>query len=160
MNVAITVDGADEAVRALQAAGDRVAKNHGPLLEAVGQQMVTWFEANIREEGQRTDSGWPDLHPVTRAIRAHYGHTGGKLVRSGDLLHSIRVLELGQSFVEVGTGQEGKGGLPAARLLQDGGTVTDERGTREVQAFPFIVLKEQDVADILEMVALYAAGAL
>jgi len=71
------------------------------------------------------------LAPATQHIRQYYGYPPDtpKLLRSGDLLHSLTTLSLTEAArageVTVGTR------LPAARILQDGGTLIDPRTNRE-----------------------------
>lgn len=160
MRVRLTVDGVERSAQALEQLGARYNADLSPLLAAIAADWASIFQRNIREEGR--GANWPELHPVTVKIREYYGHGGGpRLIRSrGDLLHSIGLLDSTPDSIEVGTTQLGAGGVPAARILQDGGEVTDERGrTRLVQAFPFIVLEPTDVEDSVELITTYLFGA-
>jgi phage gpG-like protein len=154
----LAIDGAEQAARSLGELGERFNRDLSPLLAAVAADWTTLFQRNIREGGR--GANWPDLHPATKAIRRYYGHgEGPPLIRSGDLLHSIGLLESTPTSIEVGTTQRGSGGVPAARILQSGGTVVDERGhIREVPPFPFIFLEAQDVDDTVELIATYLFG--
>ena len=118
--------------------------------------MASTFQDFIRTGGARLPTPWPALHPVTVKIRDHYGHggPGPKLIRSGQFLHSLRVLSVTDEYVEVGSSD------PRARILQEGGEWTDpETGaTRHVQAFPYIHLLEEDVDAWMEMVAEWFFG--
>lgn len=152
MRVSVTVQGASEAASELREIDARLDCDLRPTLAARGQDMVTAFRDNILTEGARlADRGivWPPLHPATRAIRRYYGHEGKKtLVRGGDLLQSIEVLDLGPSHVEVGTRHH------AAATVHHGGEVTDERGRRRtVQSFPFVIPSVQDVDDWTTLIA-------
>jgi hypothetical protein len=155
--VRITFDGLEEAIELLEGIDARAADLR-PVLAASGQDMVTAFQENIRSEGSRlADRGvvWPELHPATRAIRRHYGHgEGPRLVRSGDLLLSIGVLDLADTYVEVGSTHH------AARVVHAGGTVTDPKSGRRrtVQAFPWAMPSVQDVDDWTALFADYVAG--
>ncbi|HVF61672.1 MAG TPA: hypothetical protein VNJ70_17840 [Thermoanaerobaculia bacterium] len=159
MQFHLTVDGVATAAEALEQRGERFRGDLSPLLAAIAADWTSIFQRNIREEGR--GANWPELHPVTIKIRKHYGHGAGpRLIRSrGDLLHAIGLLDSTPESIEVGTTQLGAGGVPAARILQDGGEVTDERGrTRLVQAFPFIFLEPTDVDDSVEMITTYLFG--
>lgn len=152
MKVRITVAGVEHAVGSLRAAGESIDQPKGPLLEVLAAELQTAFQGNI-QEAKGPDGPWPDLRRQTVAIRKHYGHgSGPRLVRSGDLLQSITTLAQGDDFVEVGTRN------PAAAILQTGGTVSDQAGTRDVQAFPFIWLGDQRVQDFAEMIREYYFG--
>ncbi len=158
MRLLINVAGAEQLARALDAQGRRVTGDLRPLLDAVAADWVTHFQDNIREEG-RGGVSWPQLQPATIRIRIHYGHgIGPKLIRGGDLLHSIQLLDAGETWIEVGSRQT-SGPVPVAAILQRGGTVTDARGRkREVPPFPFVYLTAQDVDDTVEMIGVYLFG--
>lgn len=151
MRISLQVDGAEALAKALEAKAERLAKPVAPLLQAAAALMGTWIQDHIRSESG-PDGPWPELMPETRAIRHHYGHEGGSLVRAGDLLHSITTLAQTDHAVDVGTR------LVYARVLQDGGQVTDEHGTRTVQAFPFVYLSDQEIADVVDTVTAYYFG--
>lgn len=145
MKVSIQVTGAKEVQEVLRVTTRRLGQGTRALLQTLGGMMQTFFQEHIRSE-EGPDGPWPELAPATRAIRDWYGHppAGPKLIRTGDLLHSITTLQLGSDFVEVGTKN------PAAPVLHTGGEVTDDRGrTRSVQAFPFVWLSPDQVQDLL-----------
>jgi phage gpG-like protein len=150
VRIALQVHGADELARGLRATGERLSRPPEPLLQAAAAMMQTWFQEHLRGE-QGPDGAWPALHPATRAIRRHYGHgEAPKLVRAGDLLHSVQTLAQEASSVEVGTR------LSYAATVHDGGQVTDERGrTRTVQAFPFVYFTPQEIEDLVDAVTAY-----
>ena len=150
LRISLTIETPPEAIsQLLQLSVERMEAGQEQLLLVIGELVASNLQENIRTEGQRTGEAWPDLHPVTRKIREYYGHTAGKLVRGGDLLHSIRVLEVGPTFVDVGSR------LPYASVLDTGGRWEG----REVQAFPYLHLSEQDHDDLLEVaLAFYAEG--
>ncbi len=150
MRIALEVHGADEAARKLEGMGERLARPAAPLLQAAAAMMQTWFQSHLRAE-EGPDGPWPALRPQTRAIRRHYGHgEAPKLVRAGDLLHSIQTLGQGEASVDVGTR------LSYARIVHDGGEVTDEHGrTRTVQAFPFVYMTDTEIADLADAVVGY-----
>ena len=161
MRVHLQVDGAEPLAKSLEERGQRLTGDLSPLLQAIAADWVTHFQANIQEAG-RGEVTWPALRPATVHIRDYYGYGGAdpRLIRGGDLLHSIQLLEASERSIVVGTRQTGSGGA-AARILQDGGTATDKHGrTHDVQAFPFIFLTEQDYDDTLEQITTYFFGAL
>ena len=123
------------------------------LLETLAAELQTYFQSHIRE-AQGPSGPFPQLRPQTRAIRRYYGHGAASpiLIRGGDLLHSITTLALGDTSAEVGTR------LRYARIVQDGGEVTDERGTRQVQAFPFVWISPTELEDLFEMIRIYYFG--
>lgn len=152
VRVSVTVQGASEAASELREIDARLHRDLRPILAARGQDMVTAFRENIMTGGARlADRGirWPPHDLVTLRIREYYGHGDKlKLVRGGDLLQSIEILDLGPSQVEVGTRHH------AAATVHHGGEVTDERGRRRtVQSFPFIVPSLQDVDDWTALIA-------
>jgi phage gpG-like protein len=153
VRVSLRVDGAEPVARRLEEVSNLLEKPLAPLLDALAADWVTHFQSNIRDEG-RGGVSWPALHPVTLKIRKHYGHTGGKLIRGGDLLHSLSILSAGPTFVEVGSR------LAPARILQDGGTFDDPKTgkQRQVQAFPFVYLTEEDVDETFELITVYFLG--
>lgn len=119
-------------------------------LALIGEGLASAMQDNILSEGRSlADRGivWPELHWLTVRIRQQYGHTGGKLVRGGDLLHSIRVLRTTDDSVEVGSR------LPYAAAVHFGGPHTDPRTgqTRNVQAFPFAVPSLEVLDDMAEL---------
>ncbi len=156
VTVKLAVTGADGLARGLREVATAVDRPARPLLAAIGEDMGSVFQDFIRTGGARLPQPWPELHPVTVKIREHYGHGGRspKMIRGGQLLHSIRVLSITDQSVEVGTVHY------SARVLQDGGTWTDpETGVqRQVQAFPFVELLDEDVADWTEMIADWFLG--
>lgn len=154
MRLSINVSGAPAAASDLRAVAERLDKPLRPVLGILGEAMSSRFMDLIAEEGAGVVA-WPEHHPVTTKIREYYGHGGkGKLVRGAQLLHSIRTLDLSDDAVEVGTT------VPHASVLQEGGLWTDPRtgAQRQVQAFPFIVVTEQDADDWAELLADYFLG--
>jgi phage gpG-like protein len=156
VRLTLTVAGVDEAREVLAAAAARLEQPARPLLEVLAAELQTYFQVHINEE--RGPGGpWPPLSRVTQKIREYYGHPGDhpQLVRAGDLLHSISTLALEESAVEVGTR------MHYARVLQDGGTVADAKTgrPREVQAFPFAYVAEQELADLVTLITEYYFGA-
>lgn len=151
MKVLFTVTGADGLASELREIDQRVDRPARPLLAAIGEDMAGVFQEFIRTGGARLPRPWPELHPVTRKIREHYGHgaAGPKLIRGGQLLHSIRALSLTDDSVEVGTVHY------SARVLQDGGEWTDPKtgAKRQVQAFPFVEILDQDLNDWTELIS-------
>jgi phage gpG-like protein len=150
MKVSLQINGAGDLSRELGALGERLAKPAAPLLQAAAAMMQTAFQTHIRDE-EGPDGPWPAHHPATKHIRRWYGHADGpRLVRNGDLLQSIQTLAQTADAVEVGTR------TAFAGVVQDGGTVTDDHGRRRtVQAFPFVYLTEQEIADLIDTVSAY-----
>ncbi len=155
MRIQLKVDGADAAKALLERTGARLSQPVRPLLEVLAAELQTYLQGHIRAE-TGPDGPWPDLMPQTRAIRRHYGHGDGpRLVRAGDLLHSITTLGLTDRGVEVGTN------MRYARTVNDGGDVTDPQTgrTRTVQAFPFVYLTAQEIEDLRGLIVEYFFGA-
>jgi phage gpG-like protein len=153
MAFTITVQGAQEARRELLELHDRFNRPLTPLLEILGQQVASWAQARIASSGADlagTADAWPELHPITQAIRRRHGHGGKpKLFRGGQLQHDIRPLAMGSDNVEVGTT------IDYGRTVQEGGE-TDRGGRRRtVQAFPYMLLTEPQVDEVAELVAIY-----
>lgn len=146
MRIRIIAEGADQMRQELLETSERVRGPLDELLAALGQDISGKFQENIRTEGRRlSDRGitWPRHHPVTVKIREYYRHQGkGRLIRSSDLLHSIAVLDRGRDSVDVGSR------LPYAAVVHHGG----EYEGRKVQAFPFLVPSNQDLADWEEII--------
>jgi phage gpG-like protein len=133
VKLSVETTGVEETARVLEARGDALTQPMAPLLERLTQSWVSKFQADIRQG----NLDLPPLRAETLAIRRFYGHTGPPLVRSGELVDSIRGLELGDSHLDVGTDTS------FAALLQGGGEVTDKRGRKHtVQAFPFVVVDD------------------
>jgi phage gpG-like protein len=155
MRISLTIDGAEEARDLLQSTAQRLEQPARPLLEVIAAELQTYLQRHIQDE--RGPGGpWPALAPATLHIREHYGHPAAspRLVRAGDLLHSITTLDLTDASTEVGTR------MHYARVLQDGGTVTDAKTgrPRTVQAFPFAYLTEQEIEDVMTLVTEYYFG--
>lgn len=151
MRIEITVDGADRAQEMLGRVAASLDQPVRPLLETLGAEMQTAFQKHI-QNAEGPDGPWPKLKIATVIIREHYGHggEGPRLIRGGDLLHSLQVLGLTDSYVESGTR------LSYARVVQDGGTATDPSGrSHEVQAFPFVYFSNQEVDDYFELIRTY-----
>ncbi len=148
LRLTVRTEGADAIIRRLEAHAEKHQQPKSLLLEVLAQEGVTAFQANIRSEGSRlSDRGisWPPLHPVTQKIRRHYGHGSRMLVRSGDLLHSIRPLTFGDDHVDIGTSARG------AYVDHHGGTVD----RRQVPARPFLLPTVQDADDWIALTADY-----
>lgn len=150
----LEITGAEPVARELAETGRRLRQPLRDLLEVLGAMMVTFFQTHIRD-AEGPSGAWPELAPQTKAIRAYYGHpaAGPRLIRAGDLLQSLQLLELGEDSVTSGTRN------PAAETLQNGGSVTDDHGkTRQVQAFPFVFLTEQETNDLVETIEIDLFG--
>ena len=154
MRLELSVQGAESTVRVLRVTAESLNKPLRPLLEVLAGEMQSAFQRHIQQE-QGPQGPFPELKPETRAIRRWYGHPpdSPKLVRAGDLLHSITTLELGEDSFNVGSR------LPYARIVQEGGTITDEHGrTRTVQAFPFVYVTAQEKDDLFALIQEYFLG--
>jgi phage gpG-like protein len=149
MRIAVTIEGAAEAVQLLEAAAARLEQPPRPLLESLAAALQTYLQTHIQTQ-TGPEGPWPALAPATRKIRAYYGHSpdGPALIRGGDLLQSIAALTIEDRAVEVGTR------LPFARTLQDGGSIADPKTgrARDVQAFPFAYVTEAEVQDLVTMI--------
>ena len=156
MRLHLTLEGADQAQQLLTSTADRLEQPPRPLLEDLAAKLQAYLQEHIRTQ-TGPEGPWPPLAPVTRKIRAYYGHPpeGPALIRGGDLLQSITTLALEAHAVEVGTR------LPFARTLQDGGTVPHPKtGTpRTVQPFPFAYVTAQEVQDLAASIQEYYFGA-
>lgn len=153
MGLTIRIEGAQAAVQELQHLDERLHGSLRPLLESITQVMASTFKDRFHQ-GPPPGVTWAPLDPVTLAIRRRHGH-GGKhtLVRGGELRDSIRPLAQGPDYVEVGTT------LEYAADVQEGGTVTRGRGrSRQLPPRPFVVLGDEDLADLEDMVVRYFTG--
>ena len=147
VRVSLKVQGAGELRQALEQLDARINAPALPLMQTLSQDWASKFQSKILEG--RLDL--PEHNPVTIKIRAFYGHDGKqKLVRAGDLVHSIEPLEVTDSGFEVGTEIE------YAAVLFHGGTVVEKSGrTHQVPPFPFIELDDELLADTDELIAEY-----
>jgi len=134
MVIKIELSGAETLRQRFTKIHQRLHQSLQPLLAALAEAWAAHFQDGIRRGGP-AGAPWPALHPVTKKIRRYYGHQGkGKLIRGGDLLHSIQPLAFEADAVEVGSR------LAYAAAVQHGGGVTDQAGSRQIQAFPFVVV--------------------
>ena len=147
MRLRLEVTGAKEAAAALRAQAVVPAEKLGAVLDALAGHLVTVWQGHIRR-AEGPDGPWPALKPATRAIRRWYGHPADepRLIRSGDFPNSIRLLSRDRSSLRVGTD------MAIARVLDKGGTWTDDAGTREVQAFPFDYLTDTEREELVGIV--------
>lgn len=147
MRVAIDIAGAAEARDRLLAAAARVERPVGPLFRLLGAEWEASFREHIRVQG--VPDAFAALSPTTvsRRKKTGFGPTP-ILVRTGDLLQSIRTLEVTDSELSVGTLHVG------AKLLQFGGTTSPSSAlpNRPVPPRPFVLLTEQEISDTFEMV--------
>jgi phage gpG-like protein len=155
MRLSLTLTGAAEAQALLATTAARLEQPPAPLLEDLAAALQRNLQLHIQTQ-TGPEGPWPPLSPVTRKIRAYYGYPpdGPALIRSGDLLQSLTTLTLEESAVEVGTR------APFARLLQDGGTLTDPRTghPRTIQPFPFAYITAQETEDLLTTITAYYFG--
>ncbi len=152
VRLTIEVTGADKASKEVLRVADRFDQPLAPLLDLLAAEWTSTFKSHILEGGTPGIT-WPDLHPMTWKIRRHYGHTDSrKLIRRGDLLESITTLEVGPDSATIGTRNH------AARIVQDGGTITQRGRTRQVPARPFIVVTEPLEKNTLQSIQDYFFG--
>jgi phage gpG-like protein len=156
MRISVTLTGAAEAQQLLATTAARLAQPPTPLLTDLATTLQSNLQAHIQNQ-TGPDGPWPALAPVTRKIRAFYGYPpdGPALIRAGDLLESLTTLTVEDRSIEVGTRAS------YARILQDGGTLTDPRTnhTRTVQPFPFVYVTAQETEDLLNLITAYYFGA-
>ncbi len=153
VTVTLEVTGADQASKSILEVADQFDQPLTPLLDRLTFHWTLTFQSHITDDGPPGVT-WPKHHPVTTKIREYYGHgVGPRLMRAGDLRNSITTLRLGPDFATVGTP------LPFARVVQDGGTVTEGGRTRQVQAFPFIVITDELSEVTFESIESYFFGA-
>lgn len=151
--IEITLDGAEALAGQMAQISASVEGAPRELFPSLGELWKGFFRDNVQSGGEGL--GWPSLHPATVNIRKKYGHGGKKVLnRGGDLLLSIDVRSVDDESVVVGTDLTGgpNGDIPIARILQDGGQITDDHGTRTVQAFPFIVLSDVQLQDTEDLI--------
>jgi phage gpG-like protein len=152
MRLTLTLEGAEAAHHLLATAATRLEQPPRPLLETLAAALQLYLQTHIHNQ-TGPDGPWPPLAPVTRKIRAFYGHSpeGPALIRAGDLLQSLTTLTLEDRAVEVGTR------TPFARTLQDGGTIADPKTgrTRTIQAFPFAFVTAAEVKDLITLLEEY-----
>jgi phage gpG-like protein len=142
------VEGGAEASRSLRTIGGRMSgtSSLAPVMSIIGEDWSSTMQENIRQG----NLDLPEMHPSTKAIRRYYGHQGPRLVRDGQLLHSIRVLSDGGNFTEVGSDDR------VAGLLQRGGQNTDNRGrVFTLRPHPFIVVSDEMIDDAENLIADY-----
>lgn len=157
MRVQIELTGVKEAAALLDARADRLAQPAGPLLQAVADAWATDFQSNFEKQGS-PEGPWPELAPMTQGIRKSRGFPADRpiLIRTSDLLNSIRLQEQTDDSMSVGTN------LRYAGVLHHGGIETyhlDVPGEREIPARPFVVLHEELIEDTLVMIDEYYFGA-
>jgi len=103
----IELAGAKEVAAHLDRIDRRLSTPPGPILRQIGELQVEAFEANLRSAGARlSDRGvhWPELKPATRADRARRGYPPGgpALIRTGELVGSITIRDVGADHVSAG----------------------------------------------------------
>jgi phage gpG-like protein len=151
MRIQLRVDGAAPAKAVLERTASRLSQPVRPRLQVLAAELQTYLQGHLRAEAG-PEGPWPALMPQTRAIRRHYGHGDGpRLIRAGDLLHSITTLGLTDRSVDVGTN------MRYARTVNDGGDVADSKTgkTRTVQAFPFVYVTPGEVQDLMTLIKEY-----
>lgn len=95
----VNLDGLDEAMRSLVAAGRETT----PLMRDLGQLMREATQDAFEEERDPvTGAKWAPLSPAYRRQRMEAGHDGKILQLSGELATSI-TLQYGNGFARVGT---------------------------------------------------------
>jgi len=151
MRLAIRAEIGDDnrGLRAFEVMDSRLNGSREELYAILGELGASAVQENIHTEGGRLGLSWPTLNPVTIRIRQHYGHgRGPRLIRGGDLLHSIHVLSTNADASEVGSL------LPYASVLDTGGLYEG----RNVQAFPYLQLSDQDLDDMMEVALDFFSG--
>lgn len=148
--MSLSVVGAEALAQDLRSEERRLSRPVKPLLQGAAALMQTWMQDHIRSE-QGPDGPWPALHPATRKIREYYGWPaeGPRLIRAGDLLHSIETLSQTDSEIEVGSR------LSYARLVQLGGEVQGRGRPRTIQAFPFVYFSPSEIDDLVDTITTY-----
>lgn len=148
--VSIEIAGAAEAQKALLAAADRFEQPPRPLFEALGAEWESSFRQHIRDQGVPDAFAPLAASTVARRKRAGFGPSP-ILIRTGDLLQSIRTLEVTDSELAVGTQQE------SAALLQFGGATSSRSAMpgATIPARPFVLLTAQELEDTYAMVEAY-----
>lgn len=150
MRVSIDISGAKEAQSRLLAAAAKLEKPPRPLFELLGAEWESSFREHIRSQG--VPDAFAPLSPATiaRRRRAGFGPTP-ILIRTSDLLQSIRTLEVTDSELAVGTQHE------SAALLQWGGTTSASSAIPDtvVPARPFVLLTPEEIEDAYAMVEAY-----
>jgi phage virion morphogenesis protein len=139
----------------------QVSEHPGPAMAAIANVMLAAVEDNFRAEGRPTK--WKPLKPSTIAARAAKGQAGKILQASGKLAASITPFS---SNTEAGVGTNRPyaaamnfGSRPHEikprdkKALAFGGKVFGRVKHPGTAARPFMVLMDQDKADILEVMA-------
>lgn len=145
MRVRVTTSGLEAIERDLAAIAARATGPLRPLMSILAQDWASTFQERILSG----DLDLPEPHPATVKIREYYGHSGPRLVRGGDLAHSIGPLDLGDDYFAVGSE------LDYAGVTLHGGTVSGPRGTRTVQAHPFLELDSVLLDDTVGLIGDY-----
>ncbi len=99
--------GSEDAGAYLERIDRRLGDPPGRILRQIGELQVDAFAANLRSQGARVSGrgvSWPELKPATRADRARRGFPpdGPALIRTGELVDSITILDVGTHHVTTG----------------------------------------------------------
>lgn len=152
MKIRIDHAGAEEAAVFVRAVLDRATGRQPltPIMEGLSQQWSAISQDRITNQ----ELELPEMHWLTRKIRKHYGHEGKqRLVRGGDLLHSITPRAVTPTSFRVGTDHH------AAAPLQFGGEVEGRDGsTHTVPPHPFLLVTDPMVDEAQTLIADFIVG--
>lgn len=157
MKVELEVEGANEVAASLRLVADRLAQPPGPLLLSIADVWQTDFQENFRRQGTIETGPWAPLSLMTQDLRKRRGFApdGPILVRTSDLLQSIRLLEQTADSISVGSN------LRYAAAHQEGALEDyhlDVPGERTVPPRPFIEVHEELLVDTQEMIEAFFFG--
>lgn len=151
--VAISISGAEEARERLLAQAAKLERPPRPLFELLAREWEASFRQHIRDQGVPEAFAPLAASTLRRRAKAGFGPTP-ILVRNGDLLQSLRALEVSDTALAVGTDHM------SAALLQYGGETSPHSAipNAPVPPRPFVLLTDQEVDDAFVMVEEFYLG--
>lgn len=146
MGVRLTLEGAGEVREKLLAVGAQFEGSLQPLFESLGASWEGSFKAHVRDEVNVGGAPFVELAASTRRRRRalRFPEANPILRRRGDLVDSIKAIEISDTELVVGSEH------PGAALLNFGG-VTSPRSAIPNAVVPsrtFIGLSAQEVDDL------------
>ncbi|SFM68021.1 phage virion morphogenesis protein [Thermodesulforhabdus norvegica] len=152
----ITLEVDDREVKDLLAKLQARMHNLRPVMEEIGELIVSSVIENFEREGRYAEEGswkggskrWKRLSPVTEELRRRRGHWPGKILTESGRLRSSIHYSAGSNEVTVGTN------VVYAAIHQFGGKAG--RGHKvEIPARPYLVVQDEDLEAIEEIIIDY-----
>lgn len=142
MRISVDVAGAKPVAQLFKRVSSKLRdRRFAPLTGQLGELFAEAYRENIRTDGARLEGvTWPELKPATQRIRKSlgYGARGPRLMRRGDFVLSIEVLESHGRDAVVGS-REGQ-----ASLLHE--------------AFPYLIASSADLEEMESQVRQHFFG--